>query len=191
MGLSVGDRWISGRSAVLHDRTLKAWSGFGNVCMYMQANPQKQRRAPGIAASWGEFSALASVVDARLDRWLLDTHRLGLTDYRALEALSQETDKELRVSDLAQRLGLNQSSATRLVSRLEAKQLVRRDICLDDGRGVYAVITDAAEALIGEVRGPYEHHVHELLTAATTTLPHLDVRQLRAALREVAALIAS
>ncbi|MET9022154.1 MarR family transcriptional regulator [Actinopolymorpha sp. NPDC004070] len=33
---------------------------------------------------------------------------------------------ELRVSELAQRVGLNQSSETRLVSRLEAKNLVRR-----------------------------------------------------------------
>jgi DNA-binding MarR family transcriptional regulator len=103
--------------------------------------------------------------------------------------LSQAADKELRVSELAQRVGLNQSSATRLVSRLEAKELVRRDTCPDDRRGVYAVITEQGEALLSDLRTPYEERVRELLSKAGAHFPDLDIPRLAGALSEVGALL--
>ncbi len=142
-----------------------------------------------LSASWARVAAFASAVDATLDKWLADNYRIGLTDYRALSLVSRAPDKELRVNDLAQRVGLNQSSATRLVSRLEAKGVARRDLCEQDGRGVYAVITPEGEALLRDVRGPYEERVRELLERAPAHFPHLDVRRLVQALREVEARI--
>ncbi|WP_248580433.1 MarR family transcriptional regulator [Nocardioides sp. InS609-2] len=142
-----------------------------------------------MSVAWSKVAAFASAVDASLDKWLADTHRIGLTEFRALTFLSQARDRELRVNDLAQRVGLNQSSTTRLVSRLEAKGLARRDVCEDDGRGVYAVITDQGETLFREVRGPYEDRLHELLSKAAVHFPQLDVRLLGHALREVESLI--
>ena len=67
-----------------------------------------------------------------------------LSDYRALDLLTHSPDHELRITELANRLGLKQSSATRLVERLEDKDLVFRDTCPEDGRGVYAVVTEQA-----------------------------------------------
>ncbi|GAB3807442.1 MarR family winged helix-turn-helix transcriptional regulator [Micromonospora zhanjiangensis] len=139
----------------------------------------------GVSAAWSKVAAFASAVDASLDGWLADSYRVGLTEFRALVFLAQAPDKELRVNDLAQRVGLNQSSATRLVSRLEAKGFARRDLCPDDRRGVYAVITEQGQALVREVRQPYEGRIRALLGEASTHFRQLDVSQLGSALREI------
>lgn len=143
-----------------------------------------------VSLAWSRVSSLAAAVDTNLDRWLTDTYRLGLTDFRALTLLGQSSDKEMRVNDLAQQIGLNPSSATRLVSRLETKGLAYRDVCQDDGRGVYAVINQAGEALLGETRAPFETRVRELLEKSGAHLPQLDPRSIATALSEVSGLLA-
>ncbi|WP_116246165.1 MarR family winged helix-turn-helix transcriptional regulator [Nocardiopsis sp. FIRDI 009] len=157
--------------------------------MHMQPSTPETPLEGGASAAWSKVAAFASAVDASLDRWLADTHRVGLTEFRALTFLSQASDRELRVNDLAQRVGLNQSSATRLVSRLETKGLAYRDVCPDDGRGVYAVITEEGETLLREVRAPYEDRVQELLGKASVHFPHLDVERLGHALSKVESLV--
>ncbi|HLU75723.1 MAG TPA: MarR family transcriptional regulator [Nonomuraea sp.] len=143
----------------------------------------------GLGSQWSQVAAFTSAIDAALGKWLTDTHRIGLTEYRALALLAQASDKELRVNDLAQRIGLNQSSATRLVSRLETKGVAVRDVCPDDGRGVYAVLTEQGEALVREVRESYEERIGELLRGAPVEVPHVDVRRLGDALRQIADLV--
>ena len=156
----------------------------------MQVSDQKDPTPiADLSAAWSQVAVFASAMDASLGRWLMDTHRIGLTDYRALAHLSQASDMELRVNDLAQRIGLNQSSVTRLVSRLEAKDLTYRDTCPDDGRGVYAVITEQGEALLREVRGAYEERVRGLLGNIGAHHPELDARQVTRALRDISNLV--
>jgi DNA-binding MarR family transcriptional regulator len=143
-----------------------------------------------VSEAWSRVAAFASAVDASLDKWLADSYRIGLTEYRALGHLSRASDKELRVSDLAQRVGLNPSSTTRLVSRLEAKGLARRDVCADDGRGVYAVIEDRGEDVLRDVRAPYEAQLQSLLDTVETHLPSANVSLIAPAMSEVQAFIA-
>lgn len=140
-----------------------------------------------VSRAWSQAASFASAVDASLDRWLADTYRLGLTEYRALTLLAQQSDKELRITVLGQGIGLTQTSTTRLVSRLEAKGLARRDVCQDDGRGVYAVIDEPGEALVREVREPFEARVQELLTKPAVHFPHLNTSQIAAAFAGVEA----
>ncbi|MFD2079304.1 DNA-binding transcriptional regulator, MarR family [Actinopolymorpha cephalotaxi] len=157
--------------------------------MHTQVSRSEVSSGAGASSAWSKVAAFASAVDADLDRWLADQYRIGLTDCRALASLGQAPDKELRVSELAQRLGLNQSSATRLVSRLEAKDLVRRDTCPDDRRGIYAVLTKRGEVLLGDLRAPYEERVRELLVKAGAHFPDVDLRRLVDAIGEVRALL--
>ncbi len=118
-------------------------------------------------ASWATIVATVGKVEATLNRWLSQNHGLGLTDYRALILLSEAPDRELRITELAARVGLNESSTTRLVVRLEAKGFVTRDTCPDDGRGVYAVITDAGLALSHDLAEAYNERLGALLTNLT------------------------
>ncbi|HLV57204.1 MAG TPA: MarR family transcriptional regulator [Actinotalea caeni] len=140
--------------------------------------------------TWARVATFATAVDGALDRWLAEHHRVGLSEYRALGLLVAAPAKELRIAELAHAVGLTSTSTTRLVSRLESKGLARRDLCEDDGRGVYAVVTDAGETLVREVRAPYEERLRAILTDPATVVPHLDVDTLGASLQEVAALVA-
>lgn len=119
------------------------------------------------SASWITVVATVSEIEASLNKWLSQHHGVGLTDYRALTLLSDAPDHELRITELATRVGLNQSSTTRLVVRLEAKGLVERDTCPDDGRGVYAVITKPGLTLVRELGAVYNERLGELLASST------------------------
>jgi DNA-binding MarR family transcriptional regulator len=128
-----------------------------------------------LSSAWSQVAAVVSAVDTALSKWLTDTHNVGLTDYYAILHLSKASDRELRINDLAHRVGLNQSSATRLVGRLEAKGLAVRDTCPDDGRGVYAVITDHGMNVVNAISESYENKIGELLGTAAQEHPHLSL----------------
>ena len=53
------------------------------------------------------------------------------------------------MAELADSVLLSRSGMTRLVDRLEREGLLERDTCAADGRGTFAVLTDAGEALLG------------------------------------------
>jgi len=142
-----------------------------------------------LAAAWSQVTTYTSAVDAQLAKWLGDTYGLGLTEYYALVHLSTAPKRELRINDLAYQVGLNQSSVTRLLGRLEAKGLTYRDTCPDDGRGVYAVITDAGKLLVQKARKPYAAKIAECLKAIATHDPGLDAKQLGRALAAISAFI--
>jgi len=68
---------------------------------------------------------------------------VGISEYRVLRLLSRAGKREMRLLDLTDALGLDQSSVSRLVVRLEQSGEVRREPCGDDRRGVYCVLTEA------------------------------------------------
>lgn len=106
--------------------------------------------------SWLALVHLVANVEAELSKMLQDRHGLGLSDYRALEILSNSPDSELRMQDLAARLRLNQSSISRMVERLERGGLSVRDLCPDDKRGVYTVLTDEGRKRLEKAQPDYE-----------------------------------
>ncbi|MGW0657569.1 MarR family winged helix-turn-helix transcriptional regulator [Streptodolium elevatio] len=120
-------------------------------------------------ARWDELTTLHARVEHDLERALKRTHNLGLSEYRALCHLSTAHDGELRMQDLAARIGLNQSSVSRLAARLEADGLTRRDLCPADRRGVYTVITDEGRRTRSAAAPTYaEALTASLATQATT-----------------------
>lgn len=116
---------------------------------------------------WDELTTLHARVEHDLERALKRTHNLGLSEYRALCHLSTAHDGELRMQDLAARIGLNQSSVSRLAARLEADGLTRRDLCPADRRGVYTVITEEGRQALSEAAPTYA----EALTTSLTSQP--------------------
>ena len=143
--------------------------------------------AASLSDDWARVASLVAAVDASLGKWLDDNYRVGLTEYRALDLIAAAPEKELRVNDLAVQIGLNQSSVTRLIGRLETKELARRDVCPADGRGVYAVITTNGEALVDDVHKAYADRITELL--AGPPRDRWSGGELRQALRSIAQLI--
>jgi DNA-binding MarR family transcriptional regulator len=65
------------------------------------------------------------------------------------------------MAELADRVLLSRSGTTRLVDRLEREGLLVRDNCTSDGRGTFAVLTDAGEELLSQARPTHLEDVRE------------------------------
>lgn len=124
--------------------------------------------------SWLKLIHVVANIEADLGKVLQEQHGLGLSDYRALQILSESPDSELRMQELASHLRLNQSSISRMVERLERGGLTIRDLCPDDKRGVYTVLTDKGRLRLQGAQPDYEsalnaalkeHGCEELLSA--------------------------
>ncbi|MET9961904.1 MarR family transcriptional regulator [Streptomyces sp. NPDC006326] len=117
-------------------------------------------------AMWSRVLTLHTQVERALAQALQRRHGIGLSEYRALEDLSQAGDGELRMQELADRIGLGQSSVTRLVGRLDAAGFAYKDLCPADKRGVYAVITEEGRERYNAARTTYA----EVLSSALNTM---------------------
>lgn len=147
-------------------------------------------QSPLLKTSWEQVVAAVSAIDASIGKWLTVQYNIGLTEYRALEHISASPTHELRITELAQKLGLNQSSVTRLVGRMEDKNLAFRDTCPDDARGIFAVITDHGLETVTHIQTAYEAKIQEILKDATQQFPHLEGPSLSSAFQKVGRLIA-
>jgi len=81
--------------------------------------------------------------------------------------LARADDRQLRMSELADRLVLSRSGVTRLVDRLEANALVERASCDTDRRGSWATLTKAGHdrlrrAAPTHLRGVGEHFLDRI-----------------------------
>ncbi|WP_227999331.1 MarR family winged helix-turn-helix transcriptional regulator [Nocardia australiensis] len=77
-----------------------------------------------------------------LNRQLQRDNDLSVAEYRILVLLSEAPERSLRMSELADGVLSSRSRLTHQIRRMEAQQLVRRNTCPDDGRGVIAELTD-------------------------------------------------
>lgn len=119
------------------------------------------------ATLWDQMVALHGMVTQRLAKQMQRRHGIGLSEYQALCRLAQADDGELRMQELAELIGLNQSSVSRLVARLESGGLTRRDLCPKDRRGVYTVITEEGRALQKKAEPTYQAALTDALTEAS------------------------
>ncbi|MBQ1090513.1 MULTISPECIES: MarR family winged helix-turn-helix transcriptional regulator [Streptomyces] len=120
-------------------------------------------------AMWAKVLTLHAYVERQLTQALQRRHGVGLSEFRALECLVHADEGELRMQDLADRVGLGQSSVTRLVGRLFAAGFAVRDLCPDDKRGVYAVITEDGRRRYTDARATYADVLSAALNAAGAT----------------------
>lgn len=92
---------------------------------------------------WRSFLRAHAGVLRELERELAAEAGLPLSWYDVLLQLAEAPQRRLRMAELADRVLLSRSGLTRLVDRLEAEQLVRRERSPDDARGTFTVLTAA------------------------------------------------
>ena len=109
----------------------------------MTAPPASVTRHDPRLASWRAFLRAHARVVRDLERELQAEQRMALTDYDVLVQLAAADTRRLRMSELADRLLLSRSGATRLIDRLVAGGLVERVTCDTDRRGQWASLTEA------------------------------------------------
>jgi DNA-binding MarR family transcriptional regulator len=93
--------------------------------------------------AWRAFLRAHAYVSRQLEQELMADHGMALAEYDVLVQLSAAPDRQLRMSDLADRLLLSRSGATRLIDRLEGAGHVQRVSCETDRRGQWATLTPA------------------------------------------------
>lgn len=96
------------------------------------------------------------------------TSDLSFNEYDVLFNLSRQPDRQLRIRDLNRHLLLTQPSVSRLVDRLVAKALVRKETDPDDGRGTVVCLTDAGYDLFRRVAVSHAESIHRRMGALTT-----------------------
>jgi DNA-binding MarR family transcriptional regulator len=132
----------------------------------------RELRAHELGA-WRGMLRVHSALVKELDAELLAVHGLPLTSYEVLMTLSAAPGLKLRMAELAESVLLSRSGMTRLVDRLERDGLLVREECEDDGRGFYAVLTDAGAALLARARRTHLDGVRERF------LRHFDDEELQ------------
>jgi DNA-binding MarR family transcriptional regulator len=100
----------------------------------------------GRLAAWRAFLTAHAAVTEQIDREMVAAGVVSLTWYDVLVELAEVPEHRLRLHELADRVVLSRSGLTRLVDRLEAAGLVRRESATTDRRGAYAVLTDEGAA---------------------------------------------
>ncbi|MDQ0753934.1 DNA-binding MarR family transcriptional regulator [Streptomyces africanus] len=115
-------------------------------------------------------------VEKHLDETLQRRHGLPLSEYRALCALARpDSGAALRMGELAGRIGLKDSTVTRLVARLEAQELAERASAAGDGRAVAATITSAGRRRYVEATPTYRAALGDALESALTNVYLADL----------------
>jgi DNA-binding MarR family transcriptional regulator len=117
--------------------------------------------------AWRGYIVGSALLEYRLNKELQDEHGIALADYEILARLSEATDRRMRMTQLAVDVASSKSRVSHQVARLESAQLVRREECPDDGRGVLAILTDRGHGLLRNaapthLRGVRQHLVDQL-----------------------------
>jgi DNA-binding MarR family transcriptional regulator len=115
---------------------------------------------PYLSAWQAVLTAHASVV-ARVEEALQDAGLPPLSWYDVLWAVRRAPGRRVRMAELAGRLTLSRGGLTKLADRLEAAGLLRRQPAEDDGRGLYAVLTDAGEDMLRRMWPVYARVLRE------------------------------
>ena len=102
--------------------------------------------------AWRGFLRVHAALAKQLDAELSAEHDLPLSSYEVLITLQTAPGRRCRMAELADRVLLSRSGTTRLVDRLEKEGLLERDTCSSDGRGTFAVLTEAGEELLARAR---------------------------------------
>lgn len=72
----------------------------------------------------------------------LDGHDLSMADYEVLAQLSDAPDRRMRMSELAEIAMLSKSRLSHRMKVMEKAGWVRREVCTEDKRGSFAVMTE-------------------------------------------------
>jgi len=133
-------------------------------------------------AAWRGFIKTHAQVIERIEQDLSREKRVPLSTYDVLIALFEAPGRKLRLKDLTSKMVLTKSGITRLIDRLEKDGLIVRAKSEEDGRGLYAVLTDEGEAQLRRAWPVYAQGIKRYFASA---LSEEDVRGVTAAMEAI------
>jgi DNA-binding MarR family transcriptional regulator len=122
---------------------------------------------PAQLAAWRRLLEVHAAVTELLEHELVAARGLPLSRYDVLLNLAEAPGGRLRMQELSASVLLSKSGLSRLVDRMVAAGLVRRERCEDDRRGWFAVLTDQGRSALRRaapvhLRGIHEHFTRHL-----------------------------
>ena len=99
-------------------------------------------RRTSLVGEWHEILDRHARVSCALTHALEHQHGLGMSEFEVLERLASEGDCAVRVAEIADHVHLSQSALSRVIDRLEKHGLVKRGVCENDRRAIFAELTD-------------------------------------------------
>ncbi len=133
-------------------------------------------------AFWRDFVTVNLRVLDDISADLRAESDLTMDDYEVLVHLSEAPERRIRMSELSELVVQSRSRLTQRIDRMVQRGWVRRERCPEDGRGQYAVLTDAGLEVLADAAPGHVASVRRHL------LDRLDRDQLRAAAAVLAVL---
>jgi DNA-binding MarR family transcriptional regulator len=130
--------------------------------------------------AWRQYLRASRMLEVVLDHDL-QAHGLQLSEYEIISVLSEQPDRRLRMSEMAEVVVQSRSRLTHTAGRLEKRGWVRREACVGDRRGVELILTDAGLAEIARMAPAHVESVRSNL------LDHLSREDFLALGRSMAA----
>jgi DNA-binding MarR family transcriptional regulator len=97
-----------------------------------------------------------------LEEELRSAHGLDLPSFEVLYELATAEGNQLRLVELAEHLVYTRGGVTRLVNRLAARGYLERTTAHDNGRGVYACLTEAGYQAFTAAAGGHVEMIRRL-----------------------------
>ena len=133
---------------------------------------------------WRDFMEAVNMVRGHVDTQLQRDSGMPHTYYEVLAVLSEAPGRTLRMSELAQRCRSSRSRLSHAVARLEDNGWVRRDNCVTDKRGAFAILTEEGFAALDSAARGHVGAVREALFDALTPEQVAALGEISAAIRD-------
>jgi DNA-binding MarR family transcriptional regulator len=105
----------------------------------------------------------------RINTRLHQEHHLSLAFFEALYFIAYSRDGSLRVGDLARALRITVGATSKLVDRVEAAGLIRRELDADDRRASRVALTEVGRQKLAAASTTYETEMAAVLDATLNT----------------------
>jgi DNA-binding MarR family transcriptional regulator len=133
---------------------------------------------------WRAYLSVNTHLLERLDHELQQRSQLSITDFDILASLAEAAQHRLRMSELAERVLVSRSRLTYRVDRLVGLDLVARQECEDDRRGLFAILTDSGAKALAEATPGHVHDIQAWFLSAIGSEEHEILSRLLARVDE-------
>jgi DNA-binding MarR family transcriptional regulator len=117
-----------------------------------------------LVGEWREILDRHARVSCALTQALEHQHGLGMSEFEVLERLASEGESCVRLQEVAEHVHLSQSALSRVVDRLEKHGLLKRGVCDNDRRAIYAELTKAGRERYEAARPTHREVLERELT---------------------------
>jgi DNA-binding MarR family transcriptional regulator len=118
---------------------------------------------PSELDSWLSVVRLMTWLPWSIDQQLQRDSKLRMVEYQVLAMLSDRPERTMRMSSLAEVTNASLSRLSHLVTRLEGRGLLRREIDPTDGRFTNAILTENGFKTLAEAAPGHVAHVRSLV----------------------------